>query len=78
MSEIQNHPECRRWFLGVTGPAEQRDRIILTWENFTHSRGWHWRCKRRGERDYVLIGSVERLPDPFDEIRIIELVAAIY
>lgn len=76
MTAVANHPECRRGFLnGVYGPVEKRHRIILT-----EDRGvWNWRYKLKGETHYIHVGPVSRFPaPPFQEIRIIELLADIY
>lgn len=71
---ILNHPECHRGVIGVYGPPEKRDKIIITRE-----RGdWVWRYKRAGERLYVWIGQVSRFANPCEEIKIANLVADIY
>lgn len=76
-SSVPNHPECRRWFLGVNGPVEPRLKVIITMD---HGK-WSWRYKRPGERDYIYLGPVQRLktiPRMCEEIRLVELVAKIY
>lgn len=74
---VENHPQCRRYLLGVYGPVEKQHRIVLT-----KDRGvWCWRYKRARERHYVYVGPVSRystLERLFEEIRLIELVGSIY
>jgi hypothetical protein len=71
---VPNHPECHRWFLGVNGPIENKHKLIITKER----SGWCWRWKPPTERHYTLVGPVERFPNPFPEIRMIQLVGEIY
>lgn len=71
---VPNHPECKRWFLGVVGPVESRTRIIIT-QDFGK---WSWRYKRAGERHYVYLGPVAEVRNVCEEIRLVELVASIY
>jgi hypothetical protein len=75
---VPNHPECRRWLLGVTGPAESRHKVIITKDR---DGEWNWRYKYKGRRDYIRVGPVRRfssLEQVWQEIRILELVRDIY
>jgi len=67
---IQNHPECRRDFLGVWGPKTARDKLIITRED----GAWVWRYKRAGESHYGIVGAVSECRNPYARIRSLNLV----
>lgn len=74
---VPNHPECKRWLLGITGPREDKAKIIITREVRDGALVYCYRYKPPQERDYILLGRVSRIAKPIQaaeiDLRILDL-----